>query len=240
MFWNKRNQINQIEWHEMPGCFERHLQRRYNNPLFPLGRRTVSSEELKEARKKDSNDLKEFIKQFTLWLSGSAKLNDKSAINDLSHCLQDTQYLAELAFAVGGDLGEEISTLDGMEDRITAFMNMRLPQGAELLKSAHDLSATRRNSYFAQVSMYYPDDYSGSRRRKDTPILESEQLAALLSEDMGTIAVAGLLSRSFPRYRPNSDDVNELLDKAVRDGLDMQYAKEVADAFCKLKGVTKE
>lgn len=228
MFWNKRNQINQIEWHEMPGCFERHLQRRYNNPLFPLGRRTVSSEELKEARKKDSNDLKEFIKQFTLWLSEAGKLNDKSQIDDLQHCLQDTQYLAKLAFAVGGDLDEEISTLDGMEDRIRAFTNMRLPEGAELLKKAHDLSAVQRNSYLAQVS------------RKDTPILESEQLAALLSEDTGTIEVAGLLSRSFPRYRPNSDDVNELLDKAVRDGLDMQYAKEVAAAFCKLKGVTKE
>lgn len=219
MFWNKKNQINQIEWHEMPCCFERHLQRRYNNPLFPLGRRIVSSEELKEARKKDSNDLKDFIKQYTLWLSEAGKLNDKSPIDDLRLYLQDTQDLAELASAVGCDLDKEISVLDAMEDKITAFMNMQLPQGAELLKDAHSLSATKRIPYVAQAG------------RKDTPILKSEELAALLSEDMETIKVAGLLSRSFPGYRPNSEDVEELLNKAIRDGLDMQYAKEITDAF---------
>ncbi len=219
MFWNKKNLMKQIEWYENPGCFERHLQRRHNNSLFPLERRTVSNEELKEARGKDYSHLKDFIKQYTLWLSSAGKLNDKSPIDDLQHCLQDAQDLAELAAAVGGDLDEEISVVEAMEDKITAFLNMRLPKGAELLKKVHSLSENKRIPYFAQVG------------RKDTPILKSEELAALLSEDMETIKVAGFYSRSFPGYRPNSEDVDELLAQAIRDGLDMQYARKIADAF---------
>lgn len=221
MFWNKKNSVNQINWLELPGCFERHLQRRHGNPLFPKDRQNISTEELKEARKKDLSDLKEFMKKYSLWLPEAGKLNDTSSVDDLKSCLQDTQELAELAVAVGGDLDEEVSVICKMEDKITAFMNARKPQGTELLKKAHSLSSTNRIPYFAQTA------------RKDSPILKSEELASLLSEDLETIKVAGLFSRSFPDYRPNVDDVNEALLKAIRSGLDEQYAKEVAEVFKK-------
>ena len=83
MFWNRKNQETQFEWLEMPGCFERHLQRRHRNPLFPEERRTISNKELQEARRKDLSDLKEFIKKYTLWLSEARELNDTSSVDDL-------------------------------------------------------------------------------------------------------------------------------------------------------------
>lgn len=224
MFWNKKqssNQLNKIDWRETPGCFERHLQRRCNNPLFPSERRTISSEELNEARKKDDSNLKEFIKQYTLWLCGASNLKENSSIDDLQHCLQDTQHLAELAAAVGGDLENELSVLETIEKKITSFMSARVPQGAELLETAHSCSAVKRIPYFAQAGI------------KDTPILKTEELASLLSEDIETIKVAGLYSRSFSGYRPNNEDVQELLYEAVKRGLDKEYAKEVINAFNK-------
>lgn len=223
MFWNKKqptSQQIQIEWHEKPGCFERHLQRRCDNPLFSADRRTISSEELNEARKKDDGNLKEFIKQYTLWLSSANNLKENSSVEDIKHCLQDTQYLEELSSAVGCYLENEISVLEAMEQKLTSFMNAQVPQGAELLEEAHSLSVTQRIPYFAQAGM------------KDTPILKNEELASLLSEDMETIKIAGFMSRSFsPNYRPNSEDVQKLLDEAVKNGLDSEYAKEVVDAF---------
>ncbi len=223
MFWNKKQparQQNKIEWRKSPGCFERHLQRRYTNPLFSADRRTISSEELDEARKKDEGNLKEFIKQYTLWLSGTNNLKLNSSIDDLKHCLQDTRYLAELASAVGCDLENEISVLEAMEQKLTSFMNAQMPQGAELLEKEHSLSVTQRIPYFAQAGM------------KDTPISKNEELASLLSEDTETIKIVGLMSRSFsPNYRPNSEDVQKLLDEAVKNGLDNEYAKEVTSAF---------
>lgn len=222
MFWNKKQpskQLNKIDWRETPGCFERHLQRRCNNPLFPSERCTISSDELNEARKKDDSNLKEFIKQYTLWLSGASNLNENSSIDDLQHCLRDTQHLAELAATVGGDLENEISVLETMEQKLTSFMNARVPQGAELLETAHSYSVVKRIPYFAQAWM------------KDTPILKIEELASLLSEDIETIKTAGFYSRSFSGYRPNNEDVQELLDEAVKRGLDKEYAKEVIEAF---------
>ena len=75
-------------------------------------------------------------------------MSDTSLVDDLKSCLQDTQELAELAAAIGGDLDEEVAVIDKMEDNITAFMNARMPQGAELLKEAHSLSSTKKNSLF--------------------------------------------------------------------------------------------
>ncbi len=223
MFWNKKEsaqQKNQIEWQECLGCFERHLQRRYNNPLFSVDRRNISNEELNEARKKDNKNLKEFIKQYTLWLSDAKNLKEDSSIDDLKKCLQDTQYLAELAYAIGCNLEKEISVLETMEQKLTSFINIRLPQIAELLEKAYSLSITKRIPYFAQVGM------------KDTPILKNEELASLLSEDTETIKFAGNISRTFsPNFRPNSEDVQKLLNKAVKDGLDKEYAKKVISLF---------
>jgi len=211
---------NQIEWRESPGCFERHLQRRYNNPLFSADRRIISRKELNEARKKDDENLKEFIKQYTLWLSNVKNLRENSSINDLKTCLQDIQYLAELAASIGCDLKKEISVLEAMEQNLMSFMNAQLPQGAELLEKAHSLSATKRIPYFAQTGM------------KNTPILENEELASLLSEDTATIKFAGHISRSFsPNYRPNSEDVQELLDEAIKNGLNVEHARKVINAF---------
>jgi hypothetical protein len=44
MFWKK------TKWSKNPGCFERHLQRRDGNVLFPLERRSVTNKSIEEAR----------------------------------------------------------------------------------------------------------------------------------------------------------------------------------------------
>lgn len=59
MFFNQR-----LKWKPYPGCFERHLQRRYKSFLFPIDRQEVSLQELQEARQKDSQDCHEFLKLY--------------------------------------------------------------------------------------------------------------------------------------------------------------------------------
>jgi hypothetical protein len=45
------------KWSAQPGAVERHLQRRRNNPLFPLHRRMVTSSDVYEARLADNRAL---------------------------------------------------------------------------------------------------------------------------------------------------------------------------------------
>jgi len=52
-----------IIWSEFPGCYERHLQRRYKSLLFPPERRSVSKKEIDEARERDNFDRARFIEE---------------------------------------------------------------------------------------------------------------------------------------------------------------------------------
>lgn len=211
--------LSKIERNKRPGCFERHLQRRYNNPLFPLKRRSISKEELTDARKKDTQNFKDFLKQYTLWLDNVKNINENSSLNDLMISLKDTHYLIVLAATFGGDLEEEISVLKHMEEKFTSIMNIKLPQGTKNIKDIHSLNIIESTPYLAQLKI------------KDTPILKDEELATLLSEDVNTIRAVGLQSRIFDNFRPNSKDVENLLNIAIKEWLDKWYAKEVIDAF---------
>jgi hypothetical protein len=221
MFWNKKTSpvVNQIDWREAPGCFERHLQRRYNNPLFSSERRNVSADELKQARAKDDTSQKEFAKIYGMLFSEANRFNESTPINDLTKCLQDTQNLLELGAAIGGDLQTEFAVLETLEGKLIDILNGKLPQGADMLKQAHSLSVMARIPYLAQS------------KRPDTPILKNEELPAILSEDLESIRTLGFVSRSFPDFKPNGDDVKKCLDEAVKNGLDTNYAKEVLEAW---------
>ena len=63
-------------WSDYPGCFERHLQRRDGNPLFPPERRIVTKKEIDEAKAKDLieyNQFAEKVKIFSTSLQGMGK-----------------------------------------------------------------------------------------------------------------------------------------------------------------------
>ncbi|QND60140.1 hypothetical protein [Mesorhizobium huakuii] len=48
-------EANELEWSDNPGAHEAYLTKRWNNPYFAPSRRTVSREDLSEARKNDSD-----------------------------------------------------------------------------------------------------------------------------------------------------------------------------------------
>src|SRR5437879_5488623 len=53
-----------IAWSSRPGCFERHLQRRHNNPLFPPSRRIVTQEEVTAAHIADLRNRQDFMAKY--------------------------------------------------------------------------------------------------------------------------------------------------------------------------------
>ncbi len=221
MFWDKKSSpaVSQVDWREFPGCFERHLQRRSNNLLFPIERRNISADELRQARAKDDASQKEFAKLYGVLFSEANRFNESTAINDLSKCLQDTQNLLELGAQIGGDLGKETAVLEILESKLIDALNSKLPQGTDMLRQAHSLSVMARIPCLAQS------------KRSDTPIMKDEELPAILSEDLESIRTFGFVSRSFPDFKPNGEDVKRCLEEAVRNGLDTDYAKEVLEAW---------
>lgn len=220
MFWTKR------KWSKIPGCFERHLQRRDGNILFPPERRHVSEEEIAQARKRDEMDKERFIKKV---LDFEAEIRDPLYVDEHdSSTLEKIQDLLEEAASIGGDIEHVTKILEDIEDRMMKDLNEKRPESSHLLEKARSLSVLARTPFLAQ------------HKRKDTPILENEEVPTLLCEDLPTITVIGFASRSFSNFgpfKPSTEDVRKWLDKAVRLGFDKEYAQQIINAWNKIPPV---
>ena len=217
MFWKKR------KWSKCPGCFERHLQRRDGNILFPPERRNVSEEEIAQARKRDELDKDRFIKKMSEF---EAEIRDPLYVDmdDLA-TLEKIQDFLEEAASIGGDIGDVTKLLEDLEDKTMKSLNEKTPGENQLLEKINSLSVLARTPFLAQ------------HKRKDTPILESEEVPTLLSEDLPTVSVVGFMSRSSPNFKPSTEDIRKCLDKAVRQGFDRKCAQQIINAWNRIPPV---
>jgi hypothetical protein len=215
MFWKKP------KWSEIPGCFERHLQRKNGNLLFPLERRTVSKEEIAEARRKDEIDQDKFIEKVRKLGAELENMEDTCPLSTLqgASSLQIFHALLEEAASIGGNIQSAIHSLETTEQKIIQWLKTSFPEMKEELERWKSLSMTARIPFMAQL------------KRKDTPILEDEQVPALLSEDFATIAVIGFASRSLPNFKPSEADLRKYLDAAIRQGFPKERAQEIMNAW---------
>ena len=222
--------LENIEWNKNPGCFERHLQRRFANKLFPIDRRNVTVSELKEAREKDKSEQDRFIrsvKKLGEKLENMENLNPSSTLHD-STSLQKVQALLEEAAAIGGNIQNAISALESTEKSLIQNINRIRPEGKDLLKQAYSLSSMARVPIIAQLA------------RKDTPILQNEEIPSILSENHESIAVVGFISRSFPDFRPSESDIKLHLEKAIKDGYSKTEAQRLIAVWMKYNNKTTQ
>lgn len=178
-----------IVWSENPGCFERHLQRKFNNPLFSPKNRKVSKHEIDTARQKDIKDTEDLQQEI------------EKLYNDFK------QKKLELNLTVGeaGDLREKIDnltcrtlTVDGgalafmpllFELRTTIIDDWRvylLTNGKEDLIKVLDEA---ERLFAAEDILKTP--FVLQFMRKDSPIcrLDIDIVPSVLSEEIKTIEV---------------------------------------------------
>lgn len=211
-----------IIWSEHPGCFERHLQRRYKNILFPIERRDVSINEILEARRKDELEQKAFyndVKSIGAEMERLEFVRPASTLRD-SSSVQKVQALLKQAASIGGNIQNAILLLETSEKQMLEGMVTLRPDLKDQIDIINSLSSLERNTFIAQST------------RAETPILPEEQIASLLCEDLDSIALIGYQSRAFaPKYKPNETDIIEHLDDVVRQGFSKDRAKEIVDAW---------
>jgi hypothetical protein len=214
MFWNKPN------WSKCPGCYERHLQRRCENILFPPERRKVSKDDIIQARKKDEIDQHRFIKEVQL---AGAELENLEYDNR-SYAIQRIQALLEEAAAIGGEtIQNAVQLLEQLEEETIQYLNKAMPEGKELLEKSKSLSFMARIPFIAQC------------KRQDTPILPNEEIPTLLCESFETIATLGFISRSFPDFKPSGSDIINYLETAVKQGFSKDEAQNLISAWNEMK-----
>lgn len=207
--WQKTRGDDAEDWSTSPGCFETHLLRRLNNPLFPPSERVVTKQELRNAKALDGRDAAAFKQAFEDHVKEGIGMGGPESLGYVTDYLKRTLEMMERAAAIGGDREEEERVLETALAACKELLNSNTGPGAgATLERAINLHGLQiHNSFLAQSS------------RDDSPIPRDTEgwLRALLSEDEETIEhtaeYAGGLGLKI------MEQARTVLVAAVRDGL---------------------
>ena len=173
----------ELIWSQNPGFYERHLQRKYQNPLFPPASRVVTQGEIDTARMRNLSDAETLRKELHHLIkeeTSGIKAADSSTLDKIREKIDD---LMQRAAEIGGDGGDEIGkSLASLRSGLIADWRKGLQdigntQALNALEEAEQFVDENikpfRNQFVAQMSRMEPDDV----------------VPALLSEDLETIGL---------------------------------------------------
>lgn len=159
-----------------PGCHERHLLRRRDNPLFPAALRQVDAAQLAAARRRDAAERAEFEQQFRALLGEAAGLKP----NEASETLLDLKARLDQAYtrlaSLGGDTAALKQGLRRLTDSIIAAVQ-RAAAGDPLAAEELAQEQLARQQHYRLMEAPLAADLM----RADMPLSAEELAATLLS-----------------------------------------------------------
>jgi hypothetical protein len=172
-----------LSWSDNPGCFERHLQRKCENPLFPLDKRNFTQREVDLARQKDQQDAAEFQEELESLLRTVGALPDEADWQQTSNLREKIDVLLHRAAEIGGKTGDSFSlTLHELRKALVDS------QKAAIADNDEALNALRAAEQFQKSgTLLFNNVFVAQMRREDTPIAREDIIPALLSESPDTI-----------------------------------------------------
>ena len=176
------------KWSATPGAIERHLMRRYNNPLFPLHRQVVTSKDVYDARVADHQTLAELRRELTE-LTGEFYAHTElpadwqpflNGFRERFDALEDRRLLTDGESAV---LGAAIAEMR---------RNVMTLWRSALQNSKHTLSSVETADKLEQQrrATLHATDWLRQLRSHSSPIPPQEVAAALLSDTPAEIETA--------------------------------------------------
>jgi hypothetical protein len=167
---------------DKPGCHERHLQRRYNNPLFPQSRRAVTTAQLVEARQKDEQDKERFMTEFQKLLESTAALSGQVDTEEVLKLKGEVEKLYIHCVSLSGDTAELKQALLKLHDAVV--LAVREAAGNDALAQEE---LTRENDAWQLHIKLLEHPLVAHLLRTDSPIEGDELLPVLLSEDSSSL-----------------------------------------------------
>ena len=201
---NADGQHVELVWSQNPGCYERHLQRKYKNPLFPPASRVVTQEEINVARTRDLSDaeaLHEDLHHLVKEETAGIKVADSSTFDKIRNKIDNLiQHAAEIGGDGGDEIGKSLASLRSalMTDWRKGLQDIGNTQALNALDEAERFVEENvkpfRNRFVAQMSRLKPEDV----------------VPTLLSEDPETISFV------LKQLEDGSDAQKELRAAAIR------------------------
>ena len=212
-------QFPEWTWRTTPGAFERHLQRRHNNPLFPPERRTVSTLDVLEARRKDDAEYQELLKDVKAIELPEELPYDWNAF--LSDIRERIDALTKRAREVGGDTSKIRGYLESLRGKMSEVWRscMKGNENALKLFEAAEASAKAYDEQFR-------GEFGNQLLRKgEKSIPPADVIPALLCEDPKSVA-------AFYETLPEDNRKNlqkwvaDIIARASKEGFDIMTVKE--------------
>jgi hypothetical protein len=203
------SQFPEWAWRRKPGAYERQLQRRHNNLLFPAARRVVTTADVLAARRQDAADYKALVdKCRAIEMPETLPRNWNDYLNGIREQVDE---LKARARQIGGDT---TTVTDALNSTRLDFGNVwrecmkNNPEGLRLYEIA-EASAREYDEMFR-------GDFGNQLLREDPTIPAGELVPSLLCEDPATV-------RSFWEKLPEAQ--REATNKWAADSIHAAMAE---------------
>jgi hypothetical protein len=221
-FWNRRHR-GDLAAAQAAGCYERHLQRRRQNPLFPKDRQDVSLAAIQQARQRDNDERSalrsQIVEALRPLMEGPDSVDGQMAIG----LLQEIHQLIERACQCDQGLEQEVAALQQGYQSLSE--SIRIVRGSEhsaqLDAAAHALQA--------QIALL-SSPLLATLCRPDSPMRADELVPSFISLPVNEIG------RCLEGIRALSDDLlSATVSEAIRlIGWASQNGVHIPDAEMKL------
>ena len=167
-----------------PGRCERHLQRKFHNPLFPEAEREVSQGQVTTARALDGKELLHFSEDYQIILQEIADLAQNVGSEVVLKLRQRLDQLYEQVCGLSGDRTADKAGLTKLHQAI----GQAITTGA-----AGDSAAEAKLAQEAQARSIHwqllEEPLVADLLRPDSPISQNDLIPSLLSEDASSLGV---------------------------------------------------
>lgn len=205
-------------WRNKPGAYERQLQRRHKNLLFPAALRTVTTADVLNARRKDSADYKALVDKYrAIELPETLRRNWNDFLGGLREQIDELRIRAR---QIGGDTTRIMEMLNSTRLNFVNVWREQMQNNPEALRLYEIAEAAVR-----EHEETFRGDFCNQLLRDDPTIPASELVPSLLCEDPESVA-------SFWQQLPDAQrqDTNkwaaDCIHAAIAEGFDIGSVRE--------------
>lgn len=209
----------QEKFRNNPGCRERHLRRKLDNPLFPTDERDATTAELDAEQRRDDDELSAFLEDVKDLVARVGALSPDSAASELNDLKARADAYYEQCLGLPGDQRRVKAALIRLITELTR-LNMRTLTDTQALVQLQD-EQVRRLAHFTRLE--FP--ITGDLCRPQSPVADAELVPTLLSEPADAVSAAlGLFDAE--RVANIRDEAQALIRRRRDEGYDMTQAQQ--------------
>jgi len=178
-----------------PGCFERHLQRQYQNPLFSHRTTEITQADIQEAQQQDEAERQAFQEDFQKLLQQIATLEAQVEAEIIFKLKAQVDSLYECCARLGGNFENEKTGLRRLAELI---MHSIWASGIDDPNTQHEL----KQEESAQAVHFSLLEYGviADLLHPHSPIAEADIVPTLLSESEETLKATMTLFKPEQRH----------------------------------------